>query len=220
MVVVVVTIDGVNKATEDKEDVSSPSSFSSSYSTPRDDYGVRMLSWKLGTSCIRKYNASIDDAVRADDTYAVTVMIGCRDRSMIDKIYKVAEYLGCKNNRHGCIDDILSLSEDEYEKKRMCHYIAYGAASHGHRDLVIEMIRRGNLTNLNRIASGAASHGHMDIVMEMMDSYDAYDSNWIAYSAANNGHMDIVTAMIRRGADNWNGIASTAAIGGHDRERR
>jgi hypothetical protein len=66
--VVVRTID--DHSNESQEDVSSPSSFSAS----RHHSGVRMLSKNLGISYLRKYNRSIDRAIRADDTGAVRVM--------------------------------------------------------------------------------------------------------------------------------------------------
>jgi len=194
VMVVVTTIDGNNNESA-YDTLSSSSSF-----VPRDvvyrggDSGrssmYALLSQKLGTSSIRKYNRSIDDAIRADDVPAVRVMLkmegGGRDRSMIDNIYAVAYYLGRKNIADS-IDDILSLSEnDDEKKKRLCQSIASSAARHGHLDLVIEMIRRG-----------------------------ANDWNWIAYSAARGGHKDIVTEMIRRGANDWDGIACSAAGGGH-----
>jgi hypothetical protein len=161
----------------------------------------------------RKYNGRVDDAIREDDTHAVRVMVGRRDRSMIGNIYVVAEYIGCKNIGGGCIDDIISMAKDENEKKRLCQCIAYNAAIHGHKALVMAMIARG-ANDCNDIASGAASHGHMDIVMEVVDR-GANNWNWIAYGAAEHGHMDIVMAMIRKGANNRNQIAQYAARGGH-----
>jgi len=126
MVVVVSMIDHNDKAEEDLW------------------YICDMLASKLGISSIRKYNRCVNAAIKANDVYAVRVMIGCKDRSMIrggkdDGIYAVARYLGCKNIRV-CIDDILSLSRNKKEKDSLCRSIAYGAAIHGHKDLVIEMI--------------------------------------------------------------------------------
>jgi len=63
--VVVRTID--DHSNESQEDVSS-------FSASRHHSGVRMLSKNLGISYLRKYNRSIDRAIRADDTGAVRVM--------------------------------------------------------------------------------------------------------------------------------------------------
>jgi len=211
MVVIVTMIDHNDKA----EDIYS--------SSPRDSMGVvsmcstyALLSQKLGISSIRKYNGSIDDAIRADDVYAVRLMIGCRDRSMIRggtiSIYEVAQYLGYKNIVDS-IDDILSLSRDIGEEKRLCRSIAYGAARGGHRTLVIDIIARG-ADDWNEIAYSAAEDGHMDIVMDMIRR-GVNNWNGIAYSAASHGHKDIVMDMIDRGANDWNWIALSAARGGY-----
>jgi hypothetical protein len=212
----------------------------SAVSASRPRRGVRMLSKNLGISYIRKYNRSIDRAIRADDTGAVRLMMRMEgNRSMIRDIYEVAEYLGRKNM---CIDDILALARNDDEKKKLCYSIAYGAAEGGHRDLVMEMVTEQGADNLLQIALGAARHGHMDLVMdmirrgvkdwdsiayhaaqggymeiveEMVDRYGANKLNMIACSAAENGHMNVVRAMIRRGVDDWNQIASCAAQGGY-----
>jgi len=185
-----------------------------------------ILSQILGTSYIRKYNGYIDDAIKADDASAVRMMMRMqRDRSMIDNIFVVTRYLGQKNMGGDSIDDILSLSEDEHEKERLCHSIAYNAASHGHMDLVITMIDRGGgsgndddsttTIRLNDIAHSAARGGRMDIVTAMIKR-GADDWNRIASGAAEGGRMDIVTEMIEgRGANDWNTIAYSAAKGGH-----
>jgi len=220
MVVVVVLV-----TTIDVDDNKRVTDTSSSFA-PRDNTsGIRgvcvrtLLSRKLGTGVctLRKYNGCVDDAIREDDTHAVRVMVGCRDRSMIRdmNIYQVSEYIGRKNIGGGCIDDIVSMAKDENEKKTLYHHIAYGAAIGGIRSLLMEMIEKRGVGGWRGIAYGAAIGGHMDIAMDMVDRGAG---NWdtIAYGAARGGHKDIVIEMIEeRGVDDWNGIVYEAARGGH-----
>jgi len=81
-------------------------------------------------------------------------------------VYEVAEYLGYKNMVGDDIDDILShWGKDIGEKKRLYNYIAYGAAIHGHRDIVMTMIERGaNDWNLDSICCIHGYCRHTDIV--------------------------------------------------------
>jgi hypothetical protein len=221
------TVTTTTTTIDDRNEKEDTSSLSSSSSSSRDlnrggggssggssTYAV--LSRKLAISYIRDYNRCVYSAIMEKDLSAVRVMVGWRDRSIIGDIFAVARYLSEKNvGGISCIDAILSLCNDEDEKKKLYRKITCNAARHGNMDLVIEMLDRDiHAINLSEIASSAARGGHKYIVMDMIrrgaDNYD-----WIAYEAARGGHKDIVLDMIRRGANNYDWIANSAARGGH-----
>jgi len=80
----------------------------------------------------------IDDAIRKGDTHAIRSMVEIGDPSLIHNIRKVAKYIGEKNM---CVDEFLLIHGYEWYND-----IGYGAARGGHRDVVMDMMERGEMT--------------------------------------------------------------------------
>jgi len=165
--------------------------------------GIELLSRMLGISYTRLYRC-VDDAIEKDDVMGVRVLMRCRDRRLVDDVYKVAEYLGRKNM---CIDDLFLIPG--YRDMDLYDYIAYGAARGGHRDLVIRMMRTG-ANQWNFMVSSMSVVCHRGSIKIGHNHW-----NSIAHSAAEGGHRDIVMDMVRMGASDYRGIRDIANRGGY-----
>jgi len=149
--------------------------------------GIGLLSRNLGISISRLYRW-VDDAIEKNDTMAIEVMKR-RDRQLIHDIYKVAKYLGEKNM---CVEDLLQTPG--YRVEMVYDNIAYGAAKGGHKDLVVEMVRRG-ADEWNCMAMCAAKYGRKELLLlsiQIGKMWCTIDWNSIVSNATEGGYRDMV----------------------------
>jgi len=152
----------------------------------------------------------VDDAIKEGDENGVRELMGKRDSVLVYNIHNVAKYLGEKNM---CISDLLLLPTPTHRMETVYSDIAHGAAKGGHKDLVMDMVKRG-ANDWNWIATGAAEGGHKDLVIEMV-KMGATNHNRLASRALKHGYQDIALEMLEMGADNWDDIAYLAARHGY-----
>lgn len=129
--------------------------------------------------------------------------------------------------RYNSIDDAIEEQDKEDIKFMIKHfdqfeiddlgYVAIWLGGYGWRDTIQDFLEKYASTTTedlySAIANGAASNGLFSIVQWMNKMAGSLDYQLVAEGAAAAGHLDIIEWCIKKGANNYDNIATEAAHG-------